>query len=127
MRRTGLINKVTQGSQEGSSSPTFLEPSEDPRQNLPPLPPPAPINITNKLQVPRMKVEEEGHYQRPWYLFDVVDPAPKYRRMGEKYKKKDGPYVSEPEDSDDLSDHPGYKKKPVSWYHDHYMWVLHLH
>lgn len=75
----------------------------------------AKINFNNKLHIPARKTHPD--LGRIWYAFDIVEPAPRFRRMGQSYKGKEGPAdVSEGENSDDLSDNPGEGKSPVSWF-----------
>jgi len=80
-----------------------------------------PINKLNKLQEHQMLMKEGK--ERPWYLFDVIDPAPKFcrlRRQGQK-KSKQTAHVSEEGESDDFSDNPGRGKTLVSWTKDDHM------
>ena len=53
-----------------------------------------------------------GDTARPWYFYDFVDPAPKFRDMGPDYEwDSEADYVSEGEGP--LSDNPGDRKAPV--------------
>jgi len=80
-----------------------------------------PINEINKLQEHRM-VMKEGK-ERPWYLFDVVDPAPKFRpsRGKGQEKSKRTTDISDEGESDDLSDNPGHGRELVPWTEEDYM------
>jgi hypothetical protein len=83
-----------------------------------------PINEQNKLHI--LPFEIKLQFGRPWYFYDIVEPTPKFRPTPKKYKrKKNKPAeISEGEDSDELSDHPGPNKLPVSW--SAYRQVSHL-
>jgi hypothetical protein len=74
----------------------------------------ASINLSNNLHLPG---ERKHRLNRSWYLYDIIEPAPRFRRMGQDYGKGGNrpTYVSEGEDSDDLSDSPGEGKLPVLW------------
>jgi len=80
----------------------------------------APINYSNRLQEHQMLMKEGK--ERPWYLFDVVDPAPKFRRMRRHgWTKSKRTHRSEEGESDDLSDSPGLGKIPIPWTENYYM------
>jgi len=73
-----------------------------------------PINAINRLHVlPRGTAK--GDWARPWYLYDMVDPAAKFRKVPDDYDHED-PYISEGEVSEDLSDSAGDDKVPVQVY-----------
>lgn len=79
----------------------------------PPPVPIHPINSHNQLHVLPRGMKRQAF--RPWYFYDVVEPAPRFRPIPREYKGKEVPTeVSEGEYSDDLSDHPGQGKLPVS-------------
>ena len=61
--------------------------------------------------------------EQPWYLFDIVDPAPKFRPLGGKGKEKykQTTCASEEGGSDGLSANAGRDKIPVPWTEDDYM------
>jgi len=44
-------------------------------------------------------------FERPWFLYDYVDPAPKFRKFKDKPKRTRKEYVSEGE-SEELTDTP---------------------
>ena len=87
-------------------------------KDKPPSIPPdaAPVNRENRLNtIPTSNMEKR--WKRPWYLFDFVDPAPKFRHLEDKFdslKEKDD--VSEGDFSDELMDNPSADTKPVSVY-----------
>lgn len=53
--------------------------------------------------------------ERPWFIYDHVDPAPKFRIMGEDYDWSSAPfYVAEGDNPEDLVDtHEEGKTLPV--------------
>jgi len=74
----------------------------------------APINIENKLHIlpPETKAKD---FSRPWFLYDWVDPAAKFRRMGEQIDRRfTDPDVSEGEDDGAILDDPEEGAIPIS-------------
>jgi hypothetical protein len=71
------------------------------------------INIENNLHLPVLRDGE----QRPWFLYDQVQPAPLFRRLPANYdrtrNRKDNA-LSEGDESDELSETPGDGRKPVA-------------
>ena len=76
----------------------------------------APVNRENCLNaIPTSN--RQKRWNRPWYLFDFVDPAPKFRHLEDEFdslREKDD--VSEGDYSEDLTDNPSTDTKPVSVY-----------
>lgn len=73
------------------------------------------INLSNRLHIlPR---DMKFRVDKSWYFYDIIEPAPQFRGVGQDYKEQENKptYVSEGEDSDALSDSPGQGKLPVSW------------
>jgi len=80
----------------------------------PPVPPDAaPINTTNRLHLLPQGIRRDD--ARPWFAYDWVDPAPKFRHMGAQggKKRKEKDYVPEGEDMEMLTDNPEDDTKPV--------------
>lgn len=57
--------------------------------------------------------------KRPWYLFDYVDPAPKFRRIPEGTSTSKV-YLSEGDDDAQLTDTPPIEEESKPVYVHHY-------
>jgi hypothetical protein len=82
------------GSNKSSAPPKTVNPPDNA----------AAINVENRLHILPNILQD--YHLRPWFQYDYVDPAPKYRRMEDLPHPDDPSDVSEGEYSEDISDDP---------------------
>jgi hypothetical protein len=92
-----------------SNKPIALPPNPA-RQSIADLLPPdvSPINLENRLHSFSPGMREDA--TRPWYMFDFVDPGPKYRDRPDGFT---GDFISEGGENDYLYDEPGKDRVPI--------------
>lgn len=102
---------------KGPAKSIALVRAEDTRKREPPLLPAnaAAVNRENQLNI--VPPGYSMNWNRPWYLFDIVEPVAKFRHLGNGFSSLEGEVdVTEGSDSEDLTDHPGEDTKPVVVY-----------